>query len=179
MPPVIGTVQAGIGTPEIPNDELGVPLSISAVLTGGADACLCLAGVRVYSTGLVFEVELHQRARPKPRLDTEEERRAFADETSALLRALGGHSRDPDPSGPRVWATSARPDGGVVNVPRPQMGGGGRIENMRAAFLAVPPPEGPLTISASWTAAGLDEGSVTVPLDAIEAARARVVRLFT
>ena len=156
-----------------PDNEVPVSVAFDAVLVSTEALAVYVSGLRVFSNGVDFAVELCAR-------------QGSADRRGGLDEVLHGHGRsqlligaefsdgrrcsnlgmrlmEAGDDEPTLW-----PGGG---------GGGGRTAGL-SLFLAPLPPPGDLRLVTAWPAQGIPDTATMLPTDDILDAAARVTELW-
>jgi hypothetical protein len=159
-----------------PENEIPVPVPLTAVLFRSEDLALALLGLQVYSTGLTFDLALRARASAalawRPLSEVLWGR--GADGPTLLLGLELGDGR-------RITSTRApfpdppSPDGVVFHHAG---GSGGELAADQSWWLSPLPPDGPLRVVARCDALGIDDTSADVDGGLIRRAAEQVVVLW-
>ncbi|MCA1982285.1 hypothetical protein [Nocardioides nematodiphilus] len=159
-----------------PDNEVPAVLAVEKVLGASDDLVIFLAGMRVYSNGLEFELEA--RLRPGARLG----------DRAGIWEVLTEYHSPGRPAGQRALLGVQFADGrrgsnvegvadGGVSLGSSRSGGGPRAAQA-TYFLSPLPPPGELRIICALPGAGIDETVTVVDAEEILAAAARVRELW-
>ncbi len=164
--PEIEFWQQHMGPPE---NELPRSVPATLILGRGVDAVVAVAGIRVYTTGLSFDLVVRLRRYPET---------ITADPYFSIFGGPhpghGGQTKSTLLLGVEYAdGRSAINVGGpvspaaVIDNTEPRLsangGGGGGLSFDQAYWLSPVPPDGPLTFICRWPAFGIDETITVVP----------------
>lgn len=170
-----------------PGDEVGVPVLSDPAVLSGDDVAVALTGLTVYSRGAKLEVAVRGTAEAAAR---------FAARHGPLDLSAPGSGAEGDESQGGLRLEVAYPQGrsaraltpvaaGAAGTSSPQLlllqGGGGELTWDYDLWLwPLPDPgEAPLELVADWPAAGLDRARAELDLDAVVAAGASPIGVWS
>jgi hypothetical protein len=154
-------------------NEVPVSVAFDAVIASTPDLAVFVSGLRVYSNGVDFTVEMRAR---QPSSQGEEGIGRGLHSWSGDRMLLGvefsdGHRTSTLP----YWGRSGEPGG-------PSLCPGGGSSGGRTAdlsmFLSPIPPPGDLRLVCAWPAQGIDDTFTALPCEEIRDAASRVVQLW-
>jgi hypothetical protein len=160
------------------------PVPAAVVLIRAERVAVAVGSVRAYPNGFEFTVHIRQRlddeagwAGHSDPFDRHRPRPGTASNDDQLrLGVLYPDGRRAATTGPRHWPSDDDDDGRLVLQ---QGGGGGSGRSQDWDFWVHPlPPDGPVTLVASWTEHGIAESRAELDGAAIRAAAGRAVTLW-
>jgi hypothetical protein len=171
-----------------PDNELGVGISLNAIVDRSERAVIAVLGCTVFSNGVVLEMTLHTR----PGSITAREQREMhgspfyfhgprdpGEELPPNLVRIGVLFADGRKGSSlndrRAFLNQEEPDGPILT---PRGGGGGNGVWKVDYWLWPLPPAGPLTVVAAWPAFGIDETHIELDATPIAEAAKDVITLW-
>jgi hypothetical protein len=158
-----------------PENEIPVAIPLNAVLGRTDEAAVALTGVRVYTTGVAFELAVRVRSWP------EDDHRGLSELVFDHGRRAGqlliGVELADGRRASNVGGRGFEPDGSGI-VFHPAGGGGGQLAVDQSWWLSPVPPEGPVRFVCSCAPLNIEETFVELDGTAMAQAAEDVVTLW-
>jgi len=166
---------------EQPDNEVPVPLAVTAVLGRTDSLAVVLRSVEACTTGFGFEVSVRLRQSPAPHDDVYGPVMGQAGAGDQLLLGveLADGRRTSTLDGLGGWPPRAGAQGAEQPVSLSSSGGGGGGRRVDRQWWVSPlPPDGPLRLVVRWDARGLEETVTELDGTAVAAAGRRAEVLW-